>query len=280
MRNFKFIFSLFFLFSIGFTSQGQVLKKLKKAVEESVNKSTNEKSEEETNKMLEGMMGALGEPAEVEDSYAFSGFMILEITSTNNRGKTEDPVRMKAFLSESPDFSGMEIQDTNQESMKTVLIMDIKNQATVLLMDDGESKSSMAFGTDFDKIQEQVDLNSTGESTADQVKITKTGNSKTILGYLCEEYQVQQPEGEGTYWVSKEPIEGFSLFAPGSSPMVSNKTMERYQELFSSMPKGSILEMTYHDKDGSSAVMKTIDIQTSSPNLFKLHEYPNVFQGK
>ncbi|TFV97892.1 DUF4412 domain-containing protein [Algoriphagus kandeliae] len=280
MRNLKIIFSLFFLISIGFSANSQVLKKLKKAVEESVSKSTNEKSEEETNKMLEGMMGALGEPADVEESYAFSGFMILEITSTNSRGKSEDPVRMKSFLSENPDFSGIEIQDPDQEEMKTVLIMDLKNQATVLLMDDGERKSSMAIGSDFDKIQEQVDLNSTEESAPDQIKITKTGNTKEILGFHCEEYEVEQPEGKGTYWVSQEAIKGFSLFSPGSSPMVSNKTMDRYQEIFSSMPKGSILEMHYLDKDGSSADMKTIDLQTSSPSLFNLQEYPNVFQGK
>ncbi|MCS5489685.1 DUF4412 domain-containing protein [Algoriphagus limi] len=279
MRNFKFIFSLFFLISIGFSANSQVLKKLKKAVEESVSKSANDKTEEETNKMLEGMMGALGEPADVEESYAFKGFMILEITSTNSRGKSEDPVRMKSYLSENPDFSGIEIQDPDQENMKTLLIMDLKNQATVLLMDDGERKSSMAIGSDFDKIQEQVDLNSEDESSPDQIKITKTGNTKEILGYRCEEYEIEQADGKGTYWVSEEPIEGFSLFSPGSSPMVSNSAMERYQELFSSMPKGSILEMHYQDKDGSTADMKTIDIQSSSPSLFNLQEYPSVFAG-
>lgn len=75
-----------------------------------------------------------------------------------------------------------------------------------------------------------------------EYKITKTGNTKTILGYQCEEYLITSEDGEGHYWVTEKPIEGLSLFSPQSNPMVSNKTMDQYSSMFSNAPKGSFLE--------------------------------------
>ena len=264
-------------------SQAQLLKKIQNAAANAATNAAgnkaNEKAEKAGNNALEGMMGGMMEPANTESEYSFSGFMVMEVTSADKKGKSEDPVRINYLLSKEPAFMGMNFQDPKKPENTTTTIMDTKNQAMVMLMSSDGQKSSFAIKMDYEKMQGMVDEEAEEQLENPDYKLTKTGNTKEILGYSCEEWLVVSEDGEGRYWITEKPIDGLSIFSPQSNPMVSNKTMERYTSMFSNAPKGSFMEMIFTDTDGTVTDMKVIEIDTNSPKKYSMAEYPNMLSG-
>jgi hypothetical protein len=261
-------------------SQAQLLKKIQNAAANAATNAAsnkaNEKAEKAGNNALEGMMGGMMEPAPTESEYSFTGFMIMEVTSTDKKGKSEEPVRINYLLSKQTEFMGMDFQDPKKPENSTTTIMDTKNEAMVMLMSSDGQKSSFTIKMEYEKVQELVDEEAEKQLENPEYKLTKTGNTKTILGYDCEEWMVVSEDGEGRYWITEKPIDGLSIFSPQSNPMISNKTMERYTSMFSNAPKGSFMEMIFTDTDGTVTDMKVIEINTNSPKKFSLAEYPNM----
>ena len=267
---------------LSFQAEAQLLKKIQNAAAQGVQNAANQKANQEANKAgneaMEGMLGNMMESAPTESSYSFSGYMVMEIVTTDKKGKTEKPVKMQYLLSKTPEFMGMAYEDPENSTAVTTTIMDSKNSAMVILIDDGKDKSSMAIKADYNKIQEEVDKESQEQLSNPNYKLEKTGNKKDILGYSCEEYLVTTEDGEGRYWVTEKPIDGLSVFSPQSNPMVSNKTMERYSELFSNAPKGSFMEMIFSDKEGNVTDMKVVELNTNQPRNFSMADYPNLMK--
>lgn len=264
-------------------SQAQLLKKIQNAAANAATNAASDKASEKANKAgssaFEGMMGGMMEPATTESEYSFSGFMVMEVVSTDKKGKSEDPVQIQYLLSKQSDFMGMAFKDPKKPENTTTTIMDTKNQAMVMLMLSEGEKTSFAVKMDYEKMQGLVDEEAEEQLENPDYKLTKTGNAKTILGYDCEEWLVVSEDGEGRYWVTDEPIDGLSMFSPQSNPMVSNKTVERYSSMFSNAPKGSFMEMIFTDNDGSKTDMKVIEIETSSPRKYNMSEFPNMLSG-
>ncbi len=265
---------------VALPSEAQLLKKIQNAAAQGVENATTNRarnaSEKATNDALDGMFGGMMEPASTESDYSFTGYMVIEVTSTDKKGKSEDPVQMQYLLSSNTDFTGMAFEDPKKKSTKTTTIMDTKNQAMVILLDDEGKRSSMAMKLNYDKIQGMVDEEAEKQIEQPDYKITKTGNTKEILGYTCEEYLVETEDGNGQYWVTEEPIDGFSIFSPQSNPMVSSKTIDRYTSMFSNVPKGNFMEMVFTDNDGTVTDMKVVELETDSPRKYRMSDYPNM----
>jgi hypothetical protein len=281
----KGILSLIVLAGILLTipAQSQILKKIQNAaaqgVENAATKRTMEASERKTNEAIDGMFGGMMKPAPTEAEYAFTGYMDMEITSTDKKGKSEDPIRIQYLLTDKPEFMGIAMNNPNTPDLSTVSIMDTKNMAMIMLMDKKGEKSSFAIQLDYDKMKGVIDEEVEGQAENPDYKITKTGNKKTILGYECEEYLITTEDGEGQYWVTEKPIDGLYMFSPQSNPMVSNKSMDRYSSMFSNAPKGSFMEMIFTATDGSITDMKVIEMETKSPRKYTMAEFPNMMAG-
>lgn len=264
-------------------SRAQLLKKIQNAAQNAAQNAVSDKANEKANKAgssaFEGMMGSMMEPATTESEYAFSGFMVMEVVSTDKKGKSEDPVQIQYLLSKQPEFMAMNFKDPKKPENTTTTIMDTKNQAMVMLMSADGQKSSFAIKTDYEKMQGLVDEETVEQLDNPDYKLSKTGNSKSILGYNCEEYLVVTEDGEGRYWVTEKPIDGLSMFSPQSNPMVSNKTVERYNSMFSNAPRGSFMEMIFTATDGAITDMKVIEIETDSPRKYSMAEFPNMMVG-
>jgi hypothetical protein len=250
--------------------KAQILKRIQNAASQKIQKdSIDQKS---------GIFGNMMEQAKTESEYRFTGFMVMEATSTDKKGKSDPPSHIKYLLSNDSEFMGMSFSDPKSPE-STTTIMDAKNQAMVLLMEDKGNKSSMAMKLDYDKIQTMVDEEASDQMEKPGYEITKTGNIKTILGYSCEEYLVTSEDGQGRYWVTKEPIQGVSMFSPRGNPMVSKKTYERYDSFFTNAPKGTFMEMIFTSTDGSVTEMKVVELELNAPKHFEMSAYPNVMAG-
>jgi len=223
------------------------------------------------------IMGSINMNVETESEYSFSGVAVMEIKSTNEKGKEEDPVIFNSFLSESPDYFGMEFIDPDEknEKEKSIIIMDHKNKATIMLMENEKEKSSMAFGMDWGGMMDNY-ADSTVNKSFENMTFEKTGNTKDIQGYSCEEFRMDAEDSEGTYWISKDSIEGLEGFWSKNSPFVTKKMQEQNSTFFGNFPEGNIMEMTFKNKeDQSSSEMKIIKIDNTQSTNFDLADYPN-----
>ncbi|MBC6365175.1 hypothetical protein DDT91_00105 [Algoriphagus sp. AK58] len=282
----KFIFSVSVLILLGFFSgtEAQIMKKIQNAAaqgtQNALNKKAGQEAEKATSNQLDKMFAGIGgEPADTQSEYQFTGYMVMEVTTIDKKGKKDEPVKINYLLSPSGEYTGMWFQDEKNPDTQTSTILDFKNQASIILMNDGKQKSSLAIKMDSKSIQKWTEEEMENQMENKEYELVKTGNSKTILGYECEEYLVNSEEGTGQYWVTKEPIEGYSLFSPQSNPLVSQNTMDKYASFFSKAPKGSFLEMIFTEKDGSKSEMKVIEMQKNKPQKFVMADYPNLMSG-
>ncbi|WP_162416114.1 DUF4412 domain-containing protein [Cyclobacterium roseum] len=313
--TFLLILSLAFL---SWDSEAQLLKRLKnaasegvtRAVEKTVEKQVAKATERQLEKAFSNLYGDMeaGEndeggssgggsydyskimrsvnmDVETESAYSFSGIAVMEIESTDEKGKASEPITFHSFLSDNPDYFGMEFIDPDDKNSKekSVIIMDHKNQATVMLMENDEEKSSMAFSIDWGGMMEAAETAETPEESptvSEDFQFEKTGNTKDILGYTCEEYIVVSDEAEGSYWISKQPIEGLESFWSKNSPFITKKMKEENREYFTNLPEGHIMEMNFASKeDESSSKMSMIEVDTNRPSNFDLSEYPNAMKA-
>jgi hypothetical protein len=227
------------------------------------------------------VMGSINMNVDTESDYSFSGVAVMEIQNTNEKGREEDPMKFNSFLSENPDYFGMEFedQDTKKSEEKSVIIMDHKNKATIILVENEDEKSSMAFGMDWggmmDSYEDMPENNTIGDTAFE-----KTGNTKEILGYTCEEYKMNADDSEGIYWISTTPIEGLEGFWSKNSPFVTKKMKDENSAFYSSFPDGNILEMYFTDKkEQITSEMKMVEINKNQPVQFKMADYPNAMKA-
>ena len=273
---------LFLILLITFQTEAQFIKKLKQAASQGMENAIEKKVEEEAQKMMarqleKQLAGLYGEDAQGApvNLYEFSGFVTMELQTKDENGKAIDPMTMKSYLGQHSEYTGMEISDSKNPSTLTIMIFDMENKASILLMENEEAKNSFAYKLDFDGVLDEDSI-SVEESN---FKVEKTGNTKDILGYTCDEYFVKSEDGQGTYWITADLINGSNSFWSSDSPFASSKMQEKYADHFANMPKGNFMEMDFTSTDGSEVMMKVIDIQASQPKTFKMSDYPNMMQG-
>ncbi|MEX2512655.1 MAG: DUF4412 domain-containing protein [Cyclobacteriaceae bacterium] len=229
------------------------------------------------------VMGSINMNVETESAYDFSGLAVLEIINTDAKGKTADPLKFNSFLSEGHDYFGMEILDekNQKEGEKTIMIFDHKNNATIMLMENEEGHSSMAFALDWEGLAEGTNTETVNSTeNLDNVQFEKTGNTKDILGYTCDEYLVDHEDMKGNYWVSQSPIEGMESFWGKNSPFLTKKMKAENKSYFETLPDGNVLEMDFLNKeDQSRSQMKFIEIDRNNRLSFNMKDYPNAMKA-
>lgn len=288
-------------------ADAQIMNRIRRAAEQGVSKAVEKRVEKEVEnaaqRQLEKAFGDLYGPeaqnaeggidmsrimkginvnVPIEDSYHFTGKAEMEMTGTDEKGKAIDPVLMITYLSENTDYSGMEFSAADQKRQKdglekTVMIFDMKNKASVILLENEGEKTSMSLGFDADIEERILDADTLD---LDDIRFEKTGNTKTIAGHLCEEYQAENEDGMASYWVSREPIAAFNSFWGKNSPFLTKRLKNANKEYFDNLPDGDILEINSKSKkDKSTWVMTMKSLDPSSSSTFVMADYPNMMAG-
>lgn len=290
-----------------FFADAQIMNRLKRAAERGVTRAVEKTVENEAEKLakrqlqkaFEGLYGEDGMPGmdwdkvlsgissdvEVADQYSFTGYTILEITGKDDKGKDIEPMTMKAFLTEDVQVMGMEVDmdqgKKNKKDGAAVMIYDFSRNASIILMENEGEKQRMAYGIDLVKMSEGLEVEEDPENTeTGDYTFNKTGKTKTINGYSCEEYVYDSEEGTGAYWITKEPIQGKNTFWGSDNPFLTSKMKNNNSSYFKDMPQGNLMEMNYESKIDKSIVdMKVIEINDSQKQVFNMSDYPSVFAG-
>jgi hypothetical protein len=160
-----------------------------------------DKAEEEaerqaTKAIMEGF--GISEDVEFEPEYAFDAYFRMQITDYKKNGKTDDQVVYDNYISKGKSDYGMEFRD--DDNLSTILYDSERSALIMLTEDDGEKTG---FATRFDPAKLAEDAMEEDVEDSDW-KPMKTGKTKKILGYTCDEYLVDDEQSEAHMWISEE----------------------------------------------------------------------------
>lgn len=299
MRSLKpiLLFSLLTILSIN-SLEAQLLKKLKKRVQEATEDVIAEKAAQkvaqESGKALDSlleidpdyqakypehmaqMMAAGSENIPIEDSYTFNTMVIYEMTITDGDNSSE--VNYEMWFSENAPYMATQVNNNAQPDPKDMpsailSILDDKNQAMIIVMEE----QKMAQLLSMSKIKNSAIAESEEEETDTAFEaLTKTGNSKQILGYTCEEFVSENESGKLSFWVTTE----LTLFQKN---MFFNMSQSLGGNTFGEIPseaRGFMMEMNYEDLSSKEkSKMQVVDIKNETKEI-NMMEYQRMNLGQ
>jgi len=250
------------------------LDKLEEALEDSAASapaSTDEERRQRMQNIMKGL-GMSGEPVPVADNYRFDHMIQMHVESYDANGSKESDGEFITHLS--PDSKSMAYQMISGDMGNPgqgMFIMDAENGATIILSEEDGKKTGIVYGlgtffeTMGESIEEDADLDETPESYLANPNVNKTGRTKTIAGYKCEEYKYSDETSESNIWITKD---------------LKMNTRDFFSTLFKTslyshgIPWGYMMEVTTNDKEtGEKSFMQVTKVDDNSNKSFSLADY-------
>lgn len=202
----------------------QIEHKIDSAVDKSVqdqsdkNKSDNTSGKDNSTKATgRGLFGGKID-IKYDDEYKFTGrlYMQLEIYDKKDVKKSD----YYTYFNSNTRNAGIEVSAADpkeaDKTVTTVFLYDNDNRCFMMLLGDTDSKtgiistlpsdSALAAMGNNQKVSAAGQTKDQDVSTAKQPTITKTGNSRIIAGYRCDEYKIVEPDVDGysDVWMTKD----------------------------------------------------------------------------
>jgi len=205
-----------------------------------------------SNQAIMNAMGLTGN-VEHEEVYDFDAYIQMELTTYKKNGDLDEKVVYDNYLDKQDADYAMEFKDKDASS---TIIFDAKNNAMLILtVSDGE-KTGFATSVDPEAMAEEFEDYENEEEEVDMssYKPYKTGKTKTILGYSCDEYMVEDEGAEVHMWVSEK------LGKEVRKEWMSNQQTFGTMFVHAYAMNGAVLEYDVVDADGSRSVMQVTDL--------------------
>lgn len=169
------------------------------------NSSGKSSSDDAMSKAIMGKMGInMTRPANMKDVYDFTGNIKMDIEVWNSDGESDGPVDYITHYSDKNHGFAMEFKD--KDKGKSLMIFDYDNQLMLIMADNGHDKSGIATPLGAYQYDSVKYAGNSTQPDADSynAKFKKTGKSKTIAGYKCDEYLYEDEENTVSYWTTTE----------------------------------------------------------------------------
>lgn len=235
--------------------------------------SRDEKNNQRMQKIMKGI-GVSGEPVPVENNYAFSTMIRMHLQTIDGKGKTTSEGDFVTYVDPgATNFAYEVLSEDIGEKGTGIFIFDMKNKASIMLNEENGKKTGLVYGLgamvgDDSKMQE---LTKEEADAADNVALNpyfkKTGRTKKIQGYSCDEYEYDNPEEQtkGNYWITND---------------LSIKSRDLYGTILktAAMTPGAhgrqLMEAeTIDKKSGERSILKVTEINQKAGKKFDLSEY-------
>jgi len=308
MKTIKPIIFLIFLFISISSLQAQLMNKLKKAVGNTledhavnaVNKGLSKALVRAEDKMWESMfgvkkssmdsmvianqndpeafekmMGSLygGATIPVDDEYTFESRLKYKMSSES--GKKSNSMEYTVLINPDKDYMGTQMGSMESDGKKSsapvnlTTIMDYGNNAMIMIMEDQKMAQIMPMN--------MVIPGDSALIVENNVTIEKTGKTKEILGYTCEEYQMKSDDADGSIWIAPDvPVMSQALFENmGKSSFAKNTDWLD--------TKGMMMEMDMmvneEDSKKPSHMKMTVISMDEEKNAFSMADYQTMNFG-
>ena len=212
-------------------------------------------------------MDALGLSDNVpyETSYKFDSYVQMEVRDFNKNGKETDYILYDSYVTKDALDYAMVYTDKKDQ---TAIIFDSRNSAVLILTDSDGEKMGIASEVDPEAMEEEME--DTGEDESyDAYKPYKTGKSKDILGYKCDEYLIEDEEMEAHMWVCED------LGRQIRKEMLDQRHAFGVVFLHAAYANGMVMEYEQIAKeDGERTLMQVTDIDLNRSHTISTREYP------
>lgn len=203
-----------------------------------------------------------------ENSYSFTGKMYMQMEMYDKK----DVTKMDYFIyfNENTPNGGFESKiagttdEGEQVSMATNMVFDGTNKIVITLTDVGTMKMGVISEVPEETAAEGQPVDNTPKPT-----ITKTGNSKVIAGYKCDEYLYKDNESKdhGKMWVTKD------LKLKGDKRIYSKAGLPAYYGN-PDLGGGAVLAMeSYNEKNEVEMKSETKEINMNFPHTISVTGY-------
>ncbi|NPA37076.1 MAG: hypothetical protein GXO47_09530 [Chlorobi bacterium] len=251
----------------------------KEKEQEQVTRTSSESNDATRNQALNDLMkkmGVSGTPVPIQDKYVFGSSVTMNFKSYDSSGNIESNGDIISFFSPQNKYIAYEFVDGTirnaKEKQNGTFILDFDNNATIILEDKNGQKTGLAYGLgdmmDTEEWQEEMDNEPQYNSEDEKAHIPiakKTGNTKRILGYDCDEYLFEDEDIKTTYWVTRD-------VAWNNKDLMSNifaNSVYSYET-----PDGFLMmSVTEDKKTGEKNVYQVIDINKNDNKVFDMSQY-------
>lgn len=191
---------------------------------------------------------------EYQASYTFTSSVAYKIESAKKPGESQTI---------NYDFGDQVIKMSAAANQDMSSIIDSKNGVMIML--NNKEKTAMVMSTKaMEAAMKQQQMNQ-GEKPA--AKITKTGKTKTILGYKCEEMLIESDK-KTEVWITREAgIDVSNTFANMNKTSQSQIPNEAFTE------GGMLMEMTGYDAAGKMEMHMLITALSKEPKTVNIGAY-------
>jgi hypothetical protein len=225
---------------------------------------------------MQGIMkglGVSGEPVPIADSYSFDNRIQMHLESYDKNGlKTSEGEFFTYFNPKTESMAYQVVSGDMAKSGQGLFIIDTENEATIILGDEDGKKTGIVYGMNSflqslgeNPVDEETDLSETSEMYLADPHVTKTGNTKTIAGYKCEEYKYDDDETESDIWITKD---------------LNMNTQDFFGTIFKTslyshgMGWGYLMEANSLDKNTNErSILKITKVDTNSNVRFSMSDY-------
>ncbi|HPF51919.1 MAG TPA: DUF4412 domain-containing protein [Draconibacterium sp.] len=224
------------------------------------------------NSMLKGM-GMSGEPVPIENSYSFSKLVQMHIEMYDSEeNKTSNGEFITRLNPDKGSLAYEVVSDDRGGNDQGLFIIDTKNKAMILLSDKDGEKTGVVYGlgTFFEDVKNTDDGDYQTDETIEDVEflhpdIKKTGKTKNIAGYKCEQYLYNTDDVDSEFWITDELKTSDRDFF---------STLFKTSVMTYGMGYGYVMESTSKDKaTGSTSKMQVTKVDNNASSTFNLSNY-------
>jgi hypothetical protein len=209
-------------------------------------------------------MDALGVSDNVpyEQTYKFDTYVQMEVRDFNKNGKETDYILYDSYVSKDAVDYAMVYTDKKDQ---TTIIFDSKNSAVLILTNSDGEKMGIATEVDPETMAEEFEE----EEEMETLKPYKTGKSKQILGYSCDEYLIENDQMETHMWVCDK------LGKQIRKEMLAQTSTFGAIFVHAAYADGMVMEYEELEKEsGDRSVMLVTDVDLNRSHTISTREYP------
>lgn len=170
---------------------------------QSTNASTQDNSTKSTGRGLFG--GKID--IKYNDEYKFTGRIYMQMESYDKKDVMKSD--FYTYFNSNTLNAGIEVKPIDSKegdkALPTVFLFDNDNRCLMMLLLNSDSKTGMISTIPSDSAMAAQAKTQKG-TTTEQATITKTGKSRVIAGYRCDEYKITEPNKEGysNAWMTQD----------------------------------------------------------------------------
>ena len=196
------------------------------------------------------MMGS----EEINRSYKFDHNFKLQMENFEDE-KIVSVMKMMLYMNEGLGTMGVKLEGAGSEQLD-FMVLDIKKNEMLTMMNNQGQKMGMRIEMDSSELPEEEN-----QDIAD-IGFEKTGQSKVISGYNCDEYKIvgkseeDKNKGNQYFWITDDTeadwIKSMSAFLEYASRMPTSYNLP------DSYPEGSVIQMVQVSEDKKTKNVITV----------------------